>query len=75
MVHEGWSIYILFQESKKQMCSKNLSLVKKRPPLVNDNEQGPSGGGGGGGGQRKIYNIFIERKDYIFLSCKQIFNC
>ena len=45
-------------------CQKTFS------PLVNDNEQGPSGGG-----QRKIDNIFIERKDDILLSLNQIFNC
>ena len=34
--------------SKKKMCSKCLflSILKKRAPLVNDDEQGPSGGGG-----------------------------
>ena len=32
-------------------------------PLVNDNEDGPSGGA-----QRKIDNIFLERKDDILLS-------
>ena len=37
------------------------------PSLVNDNEQE--------GGQRKIDNIFIERKGDVLLSCKQIFNC
>ena len=42
---------------------------KTFPPLVNDNEQGLSGGA-----QRKIDNIFIERKDDILLSCKPIFN-
>ena len=42
-------------------CQKTFS------PLVNDNEQGPSGGG-----QRKIDNIFIERKDDILLSLNQI---
>ena len=56
-----------------------LALSKNVSPLVNDNEQGPSGvgGGGGGGGTReKLRTLFyIERNDYIFLSCKQIFNC
>ena len=56
--------HFYLNQSKKKMCSKNIS------PLVNDNEQGPSGGGGG---SSKIYNIFVERKDNIFLSCKQIF--
>ena len=40
------------------------------PLLVNDNEQGKSGGP-----SRKTDKIFIERKDDIFLSCKQIFYC
>ena len=59
--------------SKKERGS-NMSIFKPCqktfPPLVNDNEQGPSGGA-----QRKIDNIFIERKDDILLSYKQIFNC
>ena len=59
--------------SKKKMCSK-MSIFKPCqkpfPPLVNDNEQGPSGAA-----WRKIDNIFIERKDDILLSCKQIVNC
>ena len=59
--------------SKKKRGSK-MSIFKPCqktfPPLVNDNEQGLSGGA-----QRKIDNIFIERKDDILLSCKQIFNC
>ena len=58
--------------SKKKRGSK-MSIFKPCqktfPPLVNDNEQGLSGGA-----QRKIDNIFIERKDDILLSCKQIFN-
>ena len=58
--------------SMKKMCSKMsfLSLVKKVSPLINDNEQGPSGGP-----EEKFDNIFIERKDDILLSCKQILNC
>ena len=28
-----------------------------------------------GGPEEKFDNIFIERKDDILLSCKQIFNC
>ena len=59
--------------SKKKMCSK-MSIFKPcqktSPPPVNDNEQGPSEGA-----NRKIDNIFVERKDDILLSCKQIFNC
>ena len=59
--------------SKKKRGSK-MSIFKPCqktfPPLVNDNEQGLSGGA-----QRKIDNIFIERKDDILLSSKQIFNC
>ena len=43
---------------------------KTFPSLVNDNEQGPSGEA-----QGKIDNIFIETKDDILLSYKQIFNC
>ena len=58
--------------SKKKRGSK-MSIFKPCqktfPPLVNDNEQGLSGGA-----QRKIDNIFIERKDDILLSCKPIFN-
>ena len=68
--------------SKKKMCSKMsifLALSKNVSPLVNDNEQGPSGVGGGGGWavtREKLRTLFyIERNDYIFLSCKQIFNC
>ena len=33
------------------------------------------GEGGGGRGLEKNDNIFIERKDDILLSCKQISNC
>ena len=59
--------------SKKKRGSK-MSIFKPCqktfPPLVNHNEQGPSGGA-----QRKIDNIFIERKDDILLSYKQVFNC
>ena len=46
-----------------------LAMSKNVPP-VNDNEQGPSGGA-----LREIDYIFIERKDDIFLSCKQTFYC
>ena len=59
--------------SKKKKSSK-MSIFepcqKKFPLLVNDNEQGPSGRA-----QRKIDNIFIESKDGILLSYKQLFNC
>ena len=63
---------MLVRQKCVQKC-RFLSLVKKRFPLVNDNEQGPSGGEGGV--QRKNDNVFIERKDDILLSCKQISNC
>ena len=60
--------------SMKKMCSK-MSFFKPCqktfPPLINDNEQGPSGGGP----EEKFDNISIERKDGILLSCKQILNC
>ena len=56
--------------SKKKRGSK-MSIFKPCqktfPPLVNDNEKGSSGVA-----SRKIDNIFIERKDEILLSCKQI---
>ena len=35
---------------------------KTFPPLVNDNEQGPSEGGGGGVGEREIDNILLRGK-------------
>ena len=53
---------------RKQYVQKFLALSKNvPPPLITDNEKGSSGVA-----SRKIDNIFIEGKDDILLSCKQI---
>ena len=52
-------------------CTTKMLEKKCFSLLVNDNEQGQSGGGV----SRKTDKIFIERKDDIFLSCKQNFYC
>ena len=54
-------------------CTTKMLEKKCFSLLVNDNDQGQSGGGGGV--SRKTDKIFIERKDDIFLSCKQNFYC
>ena len=51
-------------------CTTKMLEKKCFSLLVNDNEQGQSGGV-----SRKTDKIFIERKDDIFLSCKQNFYC
>ena len=71
----SFNFYLNRRSASKKKRGSKMSIFKPSqntfPPFVNDNEQGPSGGGG----LRKIDNIFIERKDDILLSCKQIFNC
>ena len=51
-------------------CTTKMLEKKCFSLLVNDNEQGQSGGV-----SRKTDKIFTERKDDIFLLCKQNFYC
>ena len=53
-----------FKKVRNKCVQKALALSKNVPPLVNDNEQGPSGGGWGGGRERFI--TFLLRGRIIF---------
>ena len=49
----------------RQKCVQKclfLSLVKKRFPLVNDNERGPSGGEGGEVSREKMITFLLRGK-------------